>query len=459
MTPPARIVSEGECGVPLGNGRQAWSAADPPFIGSSATVQRPPVPKVDRRKHLSHWAQPMVVKRPPGLQGKQVFTNFWFLGCVAAFFALYWVCGSPPARRYLLAAFSLLFYWHNAGSAGVAPIVMLGGVTYLAAITGRRPVLMLAVTINVLALIFYKYTIFLSEQIFGAPLASIAQIVAPLAISFFVFEFCHYTIDVMRGHAPIKSPTEFVLFALFFPTVVAGPIKRYEQFLPELKSGAIRVEPEDVARGFAQVVLGMCKKLLIADWLTGYIETWQPTFVNLPSWHRWAIFLAIGFRILLDFSGYSDIAIGLARMMGIKVPPNFNWPYLATSVQDFWHRWHISLSTWIRDYVYIPLGGSRHGLFRKAFNGLLAFAICGLWHGAAWNFVLWGLYHGVGLTISSNYVQILGRPGEILQKALHTAFPVKWFVTQAFVFVGWLYFFYPIRTANEMIFLLMEWKP
>jgi alginate O-acetyltransferase complex protein AlgI len=174
--------------------------------------------------------------------------------------------------------------------------------------------------------------------------------------------------------------------------------------------------------------------------------------------------LAIGFRILLDFSGYSDMAIGFARMMGIRLPENFNWPYLAGSIIDFWRRWHISLSTWIRDYIYIPLGGSRHGLLRKTFNGFAAMALCGLWHGAAWNFALWGIYHGIGLAVAGAVPVPRALSGELradlsnFSTAMTTGAvfawrATSWLATMLFVQLGWLLFFYPADQA-----LHMAWK-
>jgi len=155
----------------------------------------------------------------------------------------------------------------------------------------------------------------------------------------------------------------------------------------------------------------------------------------------------------MDFSGYSDIAIGLARIIGIVLPENFYWPYAATSLQQFWQRWHISLSSWIRDYVYIPLGGNRHGLLRKTFNGLLAFALCGLWHGAAWNFIFWGVMHGVGLALNSSY-RTWGILGNYLSLAFDKVPVLGWITTGLFVFLGWIYFFYPISEASHIVTLL-----
>jgi alginate O-acetyltransferase complex protein AlgI len=190
-------------------------------------------------------------------------------------------------------------------------------------------------------------------------------------------------------------------FAIFFPSLVAGPIKRYEQFIPSLKDGLAKVNAQDAVTGIVQVAFGYLKKV-IADNLTLYLDAYQDTFADLPLNQRWILFTAIAFRILLDFSGYSDIAIGLARMIGVRLPPNFNWPYFATSIQNFWQRWHMSLSSWIRDYVYIPLGGSRYGHARRILNGLIAFGLCGHWHGSSWNFVIWGLYHGIGLGVCAS---------------------------------------------------------
>lgn len=167
------------------------------------------------------------------------------------------------------------------------------------------------------------------------------------------------------------------------------------------------------------------------------------------------VFIAISLRILFDFSGYSDIAIGFARLMGIKLPENFNWPYFATSIQDFWRRWHISLSTWIRDYIYIPLGGNQHGILRKVLNGMLAFAICGLWHGAAWNFIVWGLYHGFGLVVSTN-LKLFFENYRFIAKIRFLLLPITWFITLTFVAVGWLYFFYPVQEATLMLHALIK---
>jgi alginate O-acetyltransferase complex protein AlgI len=361
----------------------------------------------------------------------------------------------------------ILFHYHFAGPAGVLPIIILGCVTYFAGILNNKKLRTFAILLCAFELIFYKYSAFLILQILGYINSGIAQNIfevtkehllpeaPPLAISFFVFEFIHYLVDLQRGKQPIYSVADFTLFSIFWPSVVSGPIKRFEEFLPSIVSGCQKVSSMDIQVGMMRIVIGLIKKLVIADNLNGYIAYYQPNFATLPYELRWLIFAAISLRILFDFSGYSDIAIGFARLMGIKLPENFNWPYLAISLQDFWRRWHISLSSWIRDYIYIPLGGNQRGLLRKTSNGIIAFAVCGLWHGAAWNFIFWGIYHGFGLVLSTHLKSYLGCYS-IIKKLRFLILPITWFITLMFVSVGWLYFFYPVHEANAMIHSLIK---
>ena len=201
---------------------------------------------------------------------------------------------------------------------------------------------------------------------------------------------------------------------------------------------------------------GFFKKIVLADNLTLYITSTSPRFASISMWERWFFLTALALRIYFDFSGYSDIAIGIARMMGIELPINFNWPYVARNLQEFWHRWHISLSLWIRDYIYIPLGGSRHGKVRTVFNAIAAFSLCGLWHGAAWNFLFWGLYHGVGLAISTNYRKTSGKIGTTLGAIFDRTPAAAWATTLLYVSFGWLLFFYPTSQAFQMFRLLFS---
>ena len=398
-----------------------------------------------------------------------IFTTHWFFLFVAVFFPVYWALTLPRLRAVALLAACAVFHVHFAGPAGMLPICVLALVTYACGLSRRPWLCRLAICICVGALVFYKYILFFSNGVLGAldPALGQAAIVQakgwlpaapPLAISFFVFEFVHYLVDVGRGGEPIRRPIEFGIFAIFFPSLVAGPIKRYQDFTASLRSGLDRIELAEVAAGAQRVALGFVKKLLVADNLTAGISFYDKSFAALSPTGAWLLLAALGARIFFDFSGYSDIAIGLARMMGLRLPENFNWPFLATSLQGFWQRWHISLSSWIRDYVYIPLGGSRHGPARRLLNGLLAFAICGVWHGAAWNFVLWGLWHGLGLAINAGYRDALGPFGERLARGFARWPALGWLLTLPFVTFGWLLFFYEPARAAAMAAKLLSFR-
>ncbi|MDR3491467.1 MAG: MBOAT family O-acyltransferase [Gammaproteobacteria bacterium] len=395
-----------------------------------------------------------------------MFVNYWFIIFAGIFFPIFWLCKIPKIRKMWLLLACVIFHYRFAGAAGVIPIIFLGVVTYFAGISNNKTFRTLTIILCVSELIFYKYSIFFISQVIGYINADFAQTMLsvakdkllptapPLAISFFVFEFVHYLVDLQRGKQPIRSVGDFTLFSIFWPSVVSGPIKRFEQFLPSIVKGCENVNAMDIQIGLMRITMGLVKKLIIADNLNGYISYYQPNFATLPYELRWLIFIAISLRILFDFSGYSDMAIGFARLMGIRLPENFNWPYLASSLQDFWRRWHISLSSWIRDYIYIPLGGNQCGMMRKISNGIIAFGICGLWHGAAWNFIFWGIYHGIGLVVSTNIKSFFERFW-IINKMSLLFLPFTWFATLTFVSVGWLYFFYPVSVATSMIYSLI----
>jgi alginate O-acetyltransferase complex protein AlgI len=393
-----------------------------------------------------------------------IFTTYWFLAFAIGVVALYWTLPRPAWRLWFLAVACVAFHAHFAGPAGVAPIVVLMLITYFTALSRKSWLCVVGITASVVALAFYKYTLFVigavveplslpwAEQ-FRTTTRAVMPGAPPLAVSFFAFEFVHYLYEVKKGGEPIRSPLRFVLFSIFFPSLVAGPIKRYSQFLPALDEGSRHFRINDLADGLRRIGLGFAKKIIIADNLTTWIDATQPQFGSVPLITRWLLLGAIAFRILMDFSGYSDIAIGFARLLGVQLPENFNWPYLARNLQDFWQRWHISLSSWIRDYVYIPLGGNRHGIGRRVLNGLIAFALCGLWHGPAWNFVVWGLYHGVGLTFCATYrsIPVLGPS---MAKIFDREPMAALVFTQGYAWLGWLLFFFPVAQAIHMAGLL-----
>jgi alginate O-acetyltransferase complex protein AlgI len=396
-----------------------------------------------------------------------IFFSYTFAIACALFFILFWLVRDAWIRQIVLLCACLLFEWHYAGPAGVLPIVILALGTYAAGRSRDKRLCIAWIAICVLSLAFYKYSIFLVGNIVGALSPAEAQKILlaaktfvpaapPLAISFFIFEFVHYLIEIYRGHEPIRSPLRFTLFATFWPTLVAGPIKRYQQFEPQLINGLKTLNASDIYVGILRICIGIVKKFA-ADTLTAWIANAETLYNINGLAFRWLFLVALGMRILLDFSGYSDMAIGFARMMGIVIPENFNWPYLATSVTDFWRRWHISLSSWIRDYVYIPLGGSRAGLARKFLNALIAMTLCGLWHGAAWNFAIWGIYHGFGLILSGAAINLYAKmlPAKESPRALRFVLSMLgWACTFLFVHIGWLMFFYPIGRALQMSTLL-----
>lgn len=232
----------------------------------------------------------------------------------------------------------------------------------------------------------------------------------PLGISFFTFEFYHYAWDRRAGKTEAGTLGEYLAFILFFPTMVAGPIKRYQDFLPKL-----RQDPgpwnSDWERGITRILTGLVKKFAVADLLTAWTDHLNAHDVSLA--HRPALLLwafAYSIKIYADFSGYSDIAIGSARLFGIKVPENFDWPYGRRNIQRFWQCWHISLTRWLTDYVYIPLGGSRVSLPRIYVNIIAVMLVSGLWHGAGLNFIVWGLWHGLLLAGHRLWRQLRGEP-------------------------------------------------
>jgi alginate O-acetyltransferase complex protein AlgI len=267
----------------------------------------------------------------------------------------------------------------------------------------------------------------------------------PLGISFFTFEFIHYAVDRYRGETEAGSFAEYLAFILFFPTLVAGPIKRYQLFLPNLRKPSVDWGT-DWNRGLTRILCGLAKKFVIADLLTSLTDHLNAG--DIAAAERWILpvwLLAYGFKIYFDFSAYSDIAIGSARLFGIKVPENFDWPYLRTNIAEFWKHWHISLYRWLVDYVFIPMGGSRVRIPAVYRNVMLAMLISGLWHGAGLNFVVWGLWHGVLLCVHRAWSRRRGN-GEASSSKLRRF--GAWLLTFTCVNLGWAFFCMDLPTAG-----------
>jgi alginate O-acetyltransferase complex protein AlgI len=303
----------------------------------------------------------------------------------------------------------------------------------------RRTWLIVSVVGNLSLLGFFKYFNFAVESL-GAVLSAVGldalrpevtlRVVLPLGISFYTFQSMSYTFDVYRGRtAPLRNPVDFACYVSLFPQLVAGPIIRFSEIADQLRERTLSLEK--FARGVAFFSLGMAKKVLLAN-PCGFVADAAFDAGSLHPLEAWTGVLAYAFQIYFDFSGYSDMAIGLGLMLGFVFPKNFDSPYRADSLTDFWRRWHISLSTWLRDYLYLPLGGNRKGPARTYVNLLIVMLLGGLWHGAAWNFVVWGGLHGAGLAVE----RAMGR------RSAYHALPrqLRVGLTFAIVLLGWVFF-------------------
>ncbi|MGI8586819.1 MAG: MBOAT family O-acyltransferase [Chloroflexia bacterium] len=328
-----------------------------------------------------------------------LFNSVYYAFFLPLVLALYWA--APRRLRYpLLLVASYLFYM-NWIPEYILLILGLTVLNYLLglALAGHRSrwLLSLAVAADLGVLAYFKYANFLiSTARAGSLDFPTANILLPLGISFFTFEFIHYVVDVWRGSPPVRNFVEFALFAAFFPTQIAGPIKRYQAFVHQLQEHR-RFDPALAEEGVGLILRGLFKKVVLADNLAHIANVGFDHPANLSTVDTWIAVYAFAFQIFFDFSGYTDIGRGSAQLFGFTVPENFDAPYLARNLAGFWRRWHMSLSSWLRDYLYIPLGGSRLGKWANYRNLFLTMTIGGLWHGAAWHFVLWGAYQGIGL--------------------------------------------------------------
>ena len=306
---------------------------------------------------------------------------------------------------------------------------------------GKRKLgLRISILTNLLTIGIFKYFNFAIDNVqaliealgFNAEsFNNVTEIALPLGISFYVFQTMSYTIDVYRGNVKAnRNILEFATYVTMFPQLVAGPIIRYIDVQKQLANRTITVY--GFSKGLERFAIGLTKKMIIANTFAGLADSiFNETGGDFSTLNAWIGIVAYAFQIYYDFSGYSDMAIGLGRMFGFNFLENFNYPYISKSIQEFWRRWHISLSTWFRDYLYIPLGGNRKGKYRTYVNLFIVFFITGLWHGASWNFVLWGLFHGTFIVIE--------RVGfdKILSK-LWT--PIQHFYTLFVVLIGWVLF-------------------
>lgn len=326
-------------------------------------------------------------------------------------FLLHLILPWKQVRNWLLISASLVFYaWGELYY--VLLMVFSALVNYLIALWMKKRggknklLLIIAVVFNIGLLAVFKYAAFAVETVnglFGASLA-VPGIPSPLGISFFTFQALSYIIDSYRGDiTPTKNFGHFLLYISFFAQLVQGPIIRYGNIAPQLEERKLTVN--GVSEGLRHFIIGLAMKLIIANTMgrvTSQVFSMDPSALNAA--YSWAGAVCFLMQIYFDFAGYSRMAVGLGLMFGFTIPENFNHPYVAYSMTDFWRRWHITLSRWFRDYVYIPLGGNRKGAFRTGINKLIVFLLTGLWHGANWTFVVWGAYNGAFL-LGENYLK------------------------------------------------------
>ncbi len=380
-----------------------------------------------------------------------VFSSHIFLFGFLPLALLLYFAAPPRWRALVLTLESYVFYgWWNPW---FVPLMLLStAIDYVcgdfisregASERSRKTALLTSIVSNLAILGFFKYALFFAESTselaaffgFGRIEAPdfLTHLVLPVGISFYTFQSMSYAIDLYRGHAErARSFMDFACYVAMYPQLVAGPIVRYQTVAHELRSRVHSLE--GFITGMTRFNYGFAKKILLANPAGGIADWVFESGAPGPA-AAWVGVLAYAFQIYFDFSAYSDMAIGLGRMMGFHFPENFNSPYRATSLADFWRRWHISLSTFLRDYLYVPLGGNRKGEVRTYLNLILVMGIGGFWHGAQWNFVIWGLLHGIALAVERWMKERLGwQPPAAL----------GWIITMLVVLSGWVFF----RTAG-----------
>jgi len=431
-----------------------------------------------------------------------LFNNGFFVFFFAVFIGLYYhFRNSFKIRRYIFCFFSLYFFYKASGFFVVLVIVsaivdfVVSNAIYVQKNKAKRKLLLIASIVFNLGMLFYfKYTNFfisVSNDLFDTGFNPL-NILLPVGISFYTFENLSYTIDVYRGHfKPATKFSDYLLFLAFFPKLVMGPIVRAHDFLPQINRPYV-LSDRDFAKGFYLIISGMFKKLIISDFLTinyvNYIFDDPSRYTGLEN-----LFAVYGYAAVIycDFSGYSDVALGIARWLGFSIPTNFLSPYQSKSITEFWRRWHISLSSWLRDYLYIPLGGNKkHSVGTFLFAGLFVFGVVmagvhllglsyigggllslgiilvfilpslikkdkagvatnlnllatmllgGFWHGASWNFIVWGALHGIGLAVHKIWMLLTGKAfKKINTKPWYNAIAIL--LTFHFVCFGWVFF-------------------
>ncbi len=389
-----------------------------------------------------------------------LFNSFTFLfGFLPIVLLGYWLAaGREGGRLWFLILASLVFYaWWDVSFVPLLLVSVL--LNWLAAglyaATRRRSVAVLAIVGNLASLGFYKYLGFFAgiAQDLSIATLDVPKLALPLGISFYTFHHIIYWADLVKGGAPRYSLRDYSLYIVLFPQILAGPLVRHTEIVHQFRLNPARPGwDERMARGVVLFIIGLCKKLFLADTLARMAE---PVFAAakhgavLPA-EAWQGALAFTGQIYFDFSGYSDMAIGLALLFGLTLPVNFDAPYRAASLQDFWRRWHITLSRFLRDYLYIPMGGNRAGLTRQCLALVATMGLAGLWHGAGWTFIVWGVAHGIALALA------------VLWRRLGLRLPVAagWALTMLFVIATWVLFrAETLGAATTILEAMLAWRP
>ncbi len=342
-----------------------------------------------------------------------VFSSSLFLLYFLPVFLLFYYFADVKYKNYVALVASLFFYGWGAPTFIFIVIGSIIADFYAVKVMHRsvgnkkRLLVAFSVVLNIGMLLYFKYANFFVENFnaliesFGGTPVEWTKVALPIGISFFSFQKMTYAVDVYRKvHKPLKRMSDFALYILMFPQLIAGPIVRFNEIADQLEDRRYNENPDNRLTGFFRFAMGLAKKVLIANVLGEYADSVfavEPAGMDTAT--AWVGVIAYAFQIYYDFAGYSDMAIGLGRMIGFDFLENFNNPYISQSITEFWRRWHISLGRWMRDYLYIPLGGNRVSISRLYFNLWLVFLISGFWHGAAWNFVAWGAFHGFFLIL------------------------------------------------------------
>lgn len=390
-----------------------------------------------------------------------VFSSMIFIWCFLPILLLIYFLFSKHLKiqNGILLFFSLLFYsWGEPKNIIYMVITIL--VNYFLALLlshskekwKKRLLLTIAILFDLGLLGYFKYSSFIAtniNHIFHSELISIKDIALPIGISFYTFQMLSYVIDLYWEKIQVqKNIVQLALYISFFPQLIAGPIVKYQSIEKQLTNRKVNLEKFTL--GIKRFVYGLAKKVLIANTMALYVDNvYSIGFDKVSTLVSWLVAICYMLQIYYDFSGYSDMAIGLGKMFGFDFSENFNYPYISSSITEFWRRWHISLSTWFKEYLYIPLGGNKKGKTRTYINLWIVFFMTGLWHGASWNFIIWGLYHGLFMFIERLFFK------KIIDK--HKIVGV--FYTGFVVIIGWVFFRAPsLKSALNVLARMFTWN-